>query len=163
MQKFEIYYRENVTSDDERAVRDIVQSTGFFSDDEIEIAAELVRERFQKGLESGYHFIFATSGDQTIGYSCFGPIPATLFSYDLYWIAVHHDWRGKGIGRGILEASENAISRLGGKRIYIETSGRDQYRPTRSFYLSCNYAEEAHLDHFYAPDDAKYFYVKALD
>jgi len=163
MQKIDIHYRETVTPDDVQHVRDIVQSSGFFSEDEITIAAELVSERLEKGLESDYYFIFAEDNGRTIGYSCFGPIPATRFSYDLYWIAVHDDYRGKGVGRKILTASEEAIARLGGKRVYIETSGREQYQPTRSFYLSCAYTEEGHLEHFYAPDDAKYFYVKSLD
>ncbi len=162
MHKFEIEYRENVIPGDAQNVRDIVNSTGFFSQDEINIAVELVIERLQKGLESGYYFRFAEIDGQTIGYSCFGPIPATRYSYDLYWIAVHDNWRGKGIGRQILEASEQAIKNLGGQRIYIETSGREQYQPTRAFYLSCNYTEEAHLEDFYAPGDAKYFYVKTL-
>ena len=159
----EIEFRETVTHADEKNVQNIVKSTGFFSPDEIHIAVELVTERLQKGLESGYYFIFAEIDRRTIGYSCFGPIPATRFSYDLYWIAVHNDWRGKGMGRKILEASEQAVKKLGGQRLYIETSGREQYRPTRSFYISCDYTKEAHLKDFYAPGDAKYFYVKALD
>ena len=163
MQKIDVHYRESVTPEDVQNVRDIVQSTGFFSEDEINIATELVTERLEKGLKSEYYFIFAEDNGRTIGYSCFGPIPATRFSYDLYWIAVHDDYRGKGIGRGVLEASEKAIDRLGGKRIYIETSGREQYQPTRAFYLSCDYAEEGRLEDFYAPGDAKFFYVKSLD
>jgi len=159
----EIYFRESVTTADEQNVRRIVQSTGFFSLDEVTIAEELVMERLHKGLESGYHFLFADFNDQTIAYSCFGPIPATRFSYDLYWIAVHDHWRGKGIGRNVLEASEKAIKKLGGQRIYAETSGREQYQPTRAFYSSCGYKEEAVLEDFYAPGDAKYFYVKSLD
>ena len=123
MQKQDIQYRENVTPEDVEYVREIVRSTGFFSQDEIDIAAELVQERLDKGLKSDYYFIFAMSNGQTIGYSCFGPIPATQYSYDLYWIAVHNDWRGKGLGRSILTESEKAIDKLGGKRVYIETSG----------------------------------------
>jgi GNAT superfamily N-acetyltransferase len=163
VQELKIIYRSRVTHTDEQNVANIVQSTGFFSPDEIHIAVELVTERLQKGPESGYYFLFAESNRRTIGYSCFGPIPATKFSFDLYWIVVHDDWRGKGIGRRILEESEKAIKKLGGQRIYIETSGREQYRPTRSFYLSCGYKEEARLEDFYAPGDAKYFYVRALD
>jgi len=162
MFKLDIRYRQDVTPADQQNVHDIVESTGFFSPDELNIAVELVTERLQKGLESGYHFLFAEFEESTIGYSCFGPIPATRYSYDLYWIAVHKDWRGKGIGRLVLDASEKAIKNLGGQRVYIETSGRDQYSPTRAFYISCGYREEAHLEGFYAPGDAKYFYVKVL-
>ena len=158
-----INFRSDVIIDDQQNVADIVSSTGYFYQDEIDIAIELVTERLQKGPVSGYHFIFAEVGDLTVAYTCFGPIPATKFSYDLYWIVVHSDWRGKGVGKLLLEKSEETIDNLGGKRIYVETSGRDQYAPTRAFYLKCGYKEEAVLRDFYAPGDAKHVYLKNFE
>jgi len=160
MQTLSPEWRETVLPDDPEHVREIVSSTGFFSQDEIDIAVDLVAERLEKGIESGYHFIFAEVDGKTVGYTCFGPIPATQGSYDLYWIAVHNDYRGAGIGKQLLAISEAAIRQLGGARIYIETSGRDQYNSTRAFYLRCTYTEAAILTDFYAPGDAKYIYVK---
>jgi D-alanine-D-alanine ligase len=162
MKNYQMVWRKAVLKTDEKNVRDIVESTGFFNPEEIEIAVELVTEHLQTGIASGYHFIFAETECKTIGYACFGPIPATQSSYDLYWIAVHNDYRGAGIGKQLLNLSEQAIAELGGKQIYIETSGREQYRPTRAFYLACNYIEDAVLNDFYAPGDAKYIYVKSL-
>jgi len=155
-------WRNVVRPEDPENIREIVSSTGFFSQDEIDIAVELVTERLEKGIESGYHFIFSEIDGKTIGYSCFGPIPATQNSFDLYWIAVHNDYRGAGIGKQLLMISEEAIHRLGGVRVYIETSGRGQYESTRAFYLQCAYTEDAVLDDFYAPGDAKYIYVKKI-
>ncbi|MCB0746989.1 MAG: GNAT family N-acetyltransferase [Ignavibacteriae bacterium] len=157
-----IFFRESVKKEDIEIVREIVSSTGFFSEDEINIAAELVEERYLKGEASGYFFLFAEIDGETVGYSCFGPIPATKLSYDLYWIAVHQDYQNKGLGKILLQESEKAINKLGGKRIYVETSGKEQYISTRKFYLKCDYKEEAVLKDFYAPDDAKYLYLKIL-
>jgi hypothetical protein len=42
---------------DEARVRSLVESTGFFRPDEVEIAVELVRERLSRGLASGYRFV----------------------------------------------------------------------------------------------------------
>ncbi|MBN2425738.1 MAG: GNAT family N-acetyltransferase [Calditrichaceae bacterium] len=158
-----VVFRDTVCKQDEENVRNIVASTGFFSQEEIDIAVELVTERLEKGLASGYHFIFAEVENRTVGYTCFGPIPATKLSYDLYWIAVHANMRGSGIGKKLMTESEKAIAGLGGNRVYIETSGRDQYIPTRQFYLTCDYTEAAVLDDFYAPGDAKYLYLKVLE
>ncbi|MDD3642012.1 MAG: GNAT family N-acetyltransferase [Candidatus Krumholzibacteria bacterium] len=158
----ELTWREMVRPEDAGAVRRIVSSTGFFSPEEIEIAVELVEERLARGDGSGYHFIFAERGSRPVGYACFGPIPATRFSWDLYWIAVDESDRGGGIGRLLLERSERIIARMGGRRIYAETSGRAQYEPTRAFYRACGYAEEAVLAEFYAPGDAKHFFVKEI-
>jgi ribosomal protein S18 acetylase RimI-like enzyme len=160
--KFEYLMRETVKTEDPANIREIVSSTKFFNDEEADIAVELVEERLSKGIESGYHFLFLEMDGKTIGYSCFGPIPATKFSFDLYWIAVHKDYQNLGLGKILLVESEKAIAKLGGNRIYVETSGREQYISTRKFYLACDYKEEAVLEDFYAPGDAKYLYLKVL-
>lgn len=155
-------YREEPGPSDLDGVRKIVESTDFFTREERDIALELVVERLTKGEKSGYLFLFAEGPEVVIGYSCFGPIMGTSASYDLYWLAVLADFRGAGIGKMLLALSEKAIARRGGKRIYADTASRDQYAPTRAFYLACGYREEARLIDFYAPGDGKVIYVKAL-
>jgi len=157
-----IYYRDDITPADVGNVRRIVESSGFFSDEEIEIAVELVQERLAKGIKSGYYFLFAEEGGNVVGYTCFGPIAGTKSSYDLYWIAVHNDFRGAGIGKELLAATEREIARQGGQRIYIETSSREKYEPTRAFYRNRGYQEEALLKDFYSPGDGKVIYVKEV-
>jgi ribosomal protein S18 acetylase RimI-like enzyme len=158
----DITWREEPLATDMETVREIVVSSGFFSDAEIEVAVELVQERLNKGLSSGYYFLFAERGGKVIGYSCFGPIPCTAESYDIYWIAVREDLRRSGLGARILNRVEQKISSMGGKRIYVETSSRDQYKPTQSFYKKCGYREEALLKDFYSPGDQKVIYLKLL-
>lgn len=157
-----ITYRQEVTQADAQNVRKIVESSGFFSPEEIEIAVELVEERLSKGIRSGYHFIFAEQGSEVVGYTCFGPIAGTKASYDLYWIAVQTNLRGIGIGRELLARTEQEIARQGGRRIYIETSSREKYAPTRSFYRRCGYEQEALLKDFYFPGDGKVIFVKEI-
>ncbi len=159
----EISLRTTVRREDCEVVRDIVSSTGLFRADEIGIAVELVEERLRTGLASGYHFIFAEKGGATLGYSCYGPVPLTLASYDLYWIAVRKESQGSGIGKILLARSEAAIGELGGRRIYIETSSRAVYKGTRRFYDHCGYRAEAALKEFYSPGDDKLIYVKPLE
>lgn len=154
--------RTGVVREDVERVRDIVVSTGLFRPDEIGIAAELVEERLRIGPASGYHFIFAEREGLVLGYSCYGPVPLTLHSYDLYWIAVRKEHQGAGIGKVLLERSEAAIVELGGHRVYIETSSRPVYRDTRRFYERRGYRAEATLREFYSPGDNKVIYVKAL-
>lgn len=156
-------FRDQPRPEDRQAVREIVRSTGFFNPAEIEVADELVRERLQAGPTSGYYFLFLEHQGQLIGYGCYGPIAATAGSFDLYWIAVHRQWQGRGFGRAILQECERRIQQAGGQRIYIETSGRPQYEPTRQFYQRCGYQCEARLKDFYAPGDDKLIYVKLLE
>ncbi len=46
--------------------------------------------------------------------------------------------------------------------VYVETSTRPQYAPTRSFYLACGYHLVAELPDFYAPRDGKAIFLKIL-
>lgn len=156
-------FRNNVKAEDLENIREIISSSEFFNDEEISIAVELAEERLNKGLSSEYYFLFAELNGKTVGYTCFGPIPATKFSYDLYWIAVHQNQRGKGLGKILMEKTENEIRNLGGNRIYIETSGRDLYLPTREFYLNTKCRIEAELEDFYAPGDSKIIFLKVVD
>jgi GNAT superfamily N-acetyltransferase len=158
----DIVYREDVVASDRDAVRRIVVSSGFFSPAEVAIAVELVEERLAKGLLSGYRFFFAGHGDRTIGYTCFGPIPGTLSSYDIYWIAVHENWRGRGIGRRLLFLTEARIAGAGGRMVYADTSSQPQYAPTRHFYERCGYLRTAFLAEFFGPGDGKIIYAKDL-
>lgn len=157
-----ITYRESVEASDRENVREITESSGFFLPEEVETAVELVEERLSKGIRSGYYFLFAEQGKRVLGYACFGPVACTKASYDLYWIAVHNSFRGLGLGKKLLARSEQIIAAMGGERVYIETSSKKQYEPTRSFYLHCEYREEASLKDFYAPGDDKVIYVKKL-
>lgn len=157
-----LLYREEVLATDQEAVRAIVRASGFFSDEETAIAAELVAERLLQGEKSGYFFLFAEQAGEVAGYTCFGPIPGSIHSYDLYWIAVDNRLRHRGIGKDLLSRSEALIGQRGGKRIYIETSARPQYDATVAFYLACGYRQEAFLEDFYALGDSKMIFMKAL-
>ena len=155
-------FREEVKPQDCEHVRRIVSSSGFFSPEEILVAVELVQERLDKGFPSGYHFLFAETDGSPVGYTCFGPIACTKASYDLYWIAVANDFRSLGIGRELLLRSLRVMESLGGVRVYIETSSRVQYDPTRSFYRHFDFEEEAVLKDFYSLGDHKVIYVRAI-
>jgi GNAT superfamily N-acetyltransferase len=149
--------------EDAESVRRLAAATGFFSGEEIIIAGELVEETLARGEASGYYFMFAEDdcGD-LIGYCCFGPVPLTRGSFDLYWIAVLPQRQGSGLGRRLMAAAEGEIRQRGGTRVYADTSSRDQYLPTRIFYEACGYRQAAVFPDFYAPGDGKVVYCKTL-
>lgn len=157
-----ITYRQDIRPTDSDAIAEIVRGSGFFSAAEETMARELAEERLEQGGRSSYRFLFAEEGGRVIGYTCYGPIPATAGSYDLYWIAVTQSLRGHGIGKQLLQRTGQIIRRLGGRQVYAETSSRPQYAPTRHFYEKCGYLPEAVLKDFYAPGDSKIIYSKTI-
>jgi len=147
---------------DVEAVAALLRKTGFFTDAEVDVARELVETALAQGPRAGYTFFLADGAEALEGYVCFGPVPAAPGRFDLYWIAVDPGLQRSGIGRCLLAAAERAVVALQGSRIYIETSARRDYAPTRRFYEACGYSVAARLPDFYADGDDKLVYVKVL-
>jgi len=159
----QLTFRNIVKKEDIQKVREICLSTGFFRDDETDVAMELVTEALEKGQEaSGYFFRFAMDSTRTIGFVCYGPTPCTIGTYDLYWIVIDDSYRGKGIGLQLLQKAEEALKDQNARKLYIETSSTEKYLPTRLFYQKAGYQEEAHLKDFYLPGDDKVIFAKYL-
>jgi ribosomal protein S18 acetylase RimI-like enzyme len=157
-----LIYRRQIKPADIEAIEKIVRSSGVFTSAEIEVALELPEEKLTKGTASSYEFLFAEDEKHIWGYTCFGLIPMTFASYDIYWIAVDERLRGSGLGKKLMAKSEEIIKSLNGSRIYVETSSRTQYNQTHNFYESCGYHKEAILKDFYSAGDSKIIYLKEL-
>lgn len=169
-----IRLRYDVRPADRIAVRRIVESTNFFASDEGDVAVELVDERLVKGESCGYFFAFAdiepssetqqpdNAGSETVAYVCYGPIPCTVGSFDLYWIAVDQSAQRRGLGRVLLNEAERLIRKEDGRHVYIETANRRLYAPTQNFYESCGYECVSVLADFYGIGDDKVTFRKVL-
>ena len=155
--------RKEITEKDVSRISEILTSTGFFYDFEIETAREIAQEALQKGEKSGYSFIFFDDDNGvSFAFTSYGEIPCTKKRFDLYWIGVHENKRGQGLGSLLLEETEKAVKELDGRIIYIETSSRTQYIPTREFYIKNGYIIETVLEDFYDEGDGKVIYSKRI-
>lgn len=155
-------FRDRPVESDRDGVRDLTTATGFFSPEEVGVAVELVEACLVQGSVSGYRFIFAERDGRLEGYVCFGPIPLTRSSVDLYWIAVRPDRQQAGLGRRLMVMAEAGARELGGTAMYVETSTRLQYEPTRGFYRSLGYRLVAEIPDFYGPGDGQAILMKRL-
>jgi D-alanine-D-alanine ligase len=147
---------------DRAALEALLQETGFFNPEELAVALELVDDRLAQGTASHYQFLVGELDGQVAGYACWGAIPGTLHSADLYWIAVAPRHQGRGAGAALLAAAEQQAAAAGRHRIYVETSTRSQYDPTRAFYRARGYRLEAELRDYYAPGDGKAVFVRVV-
>ncbi len=156
-----IQYRDSVTETDIQVLAQLTQSTGFFNAEEVEIVEELVTETLTKP-DSGYLWLVAQLDGVPAGFTCFGRIPGSEHSWDLYWIVVGKDYQRDGLGKKLIVKTEEFVKHQGGKLLIAETSGKPQYESTRQFYLRCGYQWEATIRDFYAPGDDKAFFIKQL-
>ena len=145
-------------------IHEITANAGVFSPEEVECVDELWQEYQAQGADrSGYYWLVARDDvGNPLGYSCYGPRALTSGTYDLYWIAVDSTLHRSGVGRNLLAATEEAVRALGGRLLFVETSGLPKYEPTRKFYLGTGYTWEATIKDFYDQGDDLAIFTKHL-
>ena len=148
-----------VVSEDRTDLLKILEATGVFQDYEIAVADEVLQDSLLPA--SGYFSrCCVTDQDRTVGYVCWGPTPCTSGTFDLYWIAVHPDFQGKGIGKLLLQHAEEKAQQEKARLMIIETSSINDYEATRKFYLQNGYQQYAIIPDFYRQGDHKIIYGK---
>lgn len=91
------------------------------------------------------------------------PERLTAGTYNLYLIAVHKDFQGKGIGSQLMNHVELLLNSQGHRVLLVETSGLPEFELTRKFYDKCNYSREAVLRDFYDEGEDKVIFWKKLE
>ena len=146
-----------------KSIEEILRSTEFFYEYEIQTALEIADETITKGSEkSGYYWMKVIVKDGLVAFANYGKNAFSTHSWDLYWIAVHQNSRNKKLGSVLLKAIEDDVRNMDGKILWIETSGRPLYASTESFYKRNGYELQASLRDFYGPGDPKKIYSKVL-
>jgi len=140
----------------------MLRRTAAFAHDDVDLALELIDDRLAKGSDSDYQFVVAADGSTVLGYACFGLIPLTESSFDLYWIVVAPECQGRGVGSRLIKAVEAMVKQRGGARVYIETPSTQPYAGARAFYASQGYVEAAAFPDFYRDGEAKIVYSREL-
>lgn len=154
---------KGIEPSDKKGIEEILRSTEYFYEFEIQTALEIADETLAKGTEaSGYYWTKITDEDGLIAFANYGKNAFSTHSWDLYWIAVHQNSRNKRLGSLLLKSIEDDVRKLGGKILWIETSGRPLYASTESFYRKNGYQLQASLKEFYGPGDPKQIYSKSL-
>lgn len=145
-------------------IHEITAGIGVFSPEEVQCVDELWQEYQAQGPErSGYHWLVERDEDgRVLGYTCYGPRALTSGTFDLFWIAVDTRIQRGGVGRRLLAATEEEVRKLGGRLLFVETSGLPKYEPTRQFYLGTGYTWEATIRDFYSEGDDLVIFTKHL-
>ena len=149
-------------SSDKAAIMQILRNTPEFKPAEVIVAGDLLDSYLQQGTASGYYLLTAVEGSTILGYVCFGDTPLTEGTWDVYWIAVSHEQQGKGIGRALMSATEDAVKSHNGRLILIETSSTADYDKTRRFYHGIGYTIICRIPEFYMPGDDLVIFHKVL-
>lgn len=146
-----------------RDVETLLRATGAFREHEIDVALEVFDAAMVPG-QRDYVMLAAVDEDGALaGYACYGETPCTVGTWDLYWIAVHPEAQGRGVGTALLETTERRVVERGARLLVIETSSKSDYAATRGFYGARGYALVARVPDFYDVGDDRLIYSKPLD
>jgi ribosomal protein S18 acetylase RimI-like enzyme len=137
---------------DREPLASLIHRIETFSQEEQVCAIELVDLALQPNNRD-YKILVADREGELVGYVCYGPTPMTEGTYDLYWIASDPRVRGQGVGASLVSGMEADLRRQSARIIRVETSATEAYGPTRGFYASMKYMEEARIREFYKVGD----------
>jgi ribosomal protein S18 acetylase RimI-like enzyme len=146
------------TAGDRGAIESALRGSGAFNEPEIRVALDM----FEAGLAGDYSLLGIESGGELRAYACFGKAALTERSWYLYWICVDPAVHGAGFGTVLARRIEEAVQRMGGDRLVVETSGRPDYARARRFYERSGYALCGRIPDFYKPGDDCLVYCKML-
>lgn len=141
----------------------MVIEAGVFTDEEVDIAMELIDLVLGGQGQKDYQIACATDDqDRLLGYICYGPIPMTVGGFDLYWIVVDPGGQGQKVGSGLLNYMEEEARRSKGRMILADTSSIPSYERARAFYLKRGFKEVARIADYYWEGNDRITYRKKI-
>jgi ribosomal protein S18 acetylase RimI-like enzyme len=144
------------------AYLELAENTGFFRAAELGILKEVILD-CQKAPDLDYYFFEEREGGLLAGFIIFGRVPLTDYSWDIYWIAVEKRLQGRGVGRRLLDRTQQFILGIDHQAILrIETSGKTEYESTRHFYKRTGFREAGFIPDFYTEGDGLQTYYKSI-
>lgn len=159
----DLVLRTELQPSDRAPIAAILRGASVFRAEEVAVGLELVDETLSPGPDTDYRWVVAEAGGQVVGFACFGPVPMTVGTFDLYWIAVATAARGTSAASRLDAAVTEAARSLGGRWLLAETSSLPGYEPARRFYLKRGYDLLGTILDFYRPGDDRLTFGKRLD
>ena len=130
-------------SADRAAVDTLLRATGNFCDAELAIAHELMDIATTDPEQDDYHAYVAVTElpntESVIGFLVVGPTPATVGTWDLYWIAVAPSHYGSGVAQALQQHAESLVRARHGYWLIAQTSSQPSYERTQAFYRKEGY------------------------
>lgn len=82
------------------------------------------------------------------------------YEMDSDYVAVHKDYRSRGIASQLLKKAEEFVNENNGRYIHVLTCDIDSYKPARAFYEKNGYRKVAEIPNYYVPSEGRIDYFK---
>ncbi len=147
-----------VVPEDVDALKEVIDTNTLFSSSLLE---EMMNDYFTNPSTRDIWLTEESTGGPVAILYC-APERLTEGTYNLYLIAVHKNYQGKGIGARMMSYLEAFIKDIGERVLLVETSGLPEFARTRKFYDQCGYNREALIRDFYREGEDKVVFWKKL-
>lgn len=148
---------------DRERLQQMVIETGVFTNEEVEVAMELVDLVLGNEDQKDYRIVCAVdTEDRLRGYICYGPVPMTRGAFDLYWIVIDPEVQGQKIGSLLLDYLEEEVKGMNGRMILADTSSIPTYEKAQRFYLRKGFQEVARIADYYWEGNDRITYCKRI-
>lgn len=147
-----------VKKEDLPLLKNVLDSSELFPSDLLD---EMIKDYFENSESQDIWFTTSIQNSPVSIAYC-APEAMTEGAYNLYAIAVHKDYQGKGVGKKMINFIETLLISKGKRILIVETSGKPEFELTRKFYKQCNYTLQAIIPEFYDVDDDKIVFWKKL-
>jgi ribosomal protein S18 acetylase RimI-like enzyme len=138
-------------------VEQVLESSGLFPP---ELLGPMVAP-YLEGMSQDI-WLVARDGDAIVGFAYAAPERMTDGTWNLLAIAVDASEQSRGVGTALMHRAETVLTDCDQRLLLVETSGLDDYAPTRRFYRHLGYVEEARIRDFYQAGEDKISFIKAL-
>lgn len=84
------------------------------------------------------------------------------YEMDQDYVAVHKDYRRRGIAAKLLQVVEEYVKNNGGRYIHVLSCDIDSYKPARLFYEKNGYKKVAVIPDYYVSGEGRIDYFKII-
>ncbi|MEL6463097.1 MAG: GNAT family N-acetyltransferase [Cyanobacteria bacterium J06621_15] len=148
-------------TDDTDTIMNLSEAIGLFEGEELEELGGMLGAYFEGTLGENHSWVVCEDNG-VVGVAYFAPEQYADGVYNLYFIAVHPKYQGKGYGSAIINYVEKTLKEKDERLLLVETSGLPNFEMTRKFYRKQGYEEEAKIRDYYKPGDDKIIFRKVL-
>ncbi|MCX6017588.1 MAG: GNAT family N-acetyltransferase [Chloroflexi bacterium] len=148
---------------DRSSIREVLLTSQIFGPSDAECVDEMFAETWMRPRPDGYNWLVATAPSGQIGgFACFGLESLTKNTWDLFWICLRPEMRGKGAGRLLINEAVRCATDVGGRIMVIYTSSNPAYAPARRLYESAGFVTSAQVPDYYIDGDNLLIYWRRL-
>src|SRR3989338_5123094 len=119
-------------------IKTIVRSVENLRENEIECCLDMVKEALHPSYAPTTVMCYEENKD-VLGFVSYSEDEMTKGTWEIYWVAVHKDHQGKGIGKKLMLYAEQDARKANARQLVLETSSLENYDHVRLFYNKLGY------------------------